>query len=100
MRASTLAIIVLCLAACGDMRWRKPGSDDASLGNDLASCRVAARAAMQRMYGVLQPFGGARDPRFGMDPGRITPADRQMREQEAVGRCMGEKGYALVPADK
>jgi hypothetical protein len=92
----------LVLAACGgQVSWHKAGSDDASVAVDLTDCRAAAHSAAQRMYGPPQmsvgqvggPFGGptAADP---------TLADRQMREQEAVNRCMRDKGYALVSAGR
>ncbi len=85
------------LAACSEVRWRKPGTDDMSLTNDLAACRASAHSSTQRMYGPPQPTSG--HPWLGATT-EPSPADRQMREQEAVGRCMREKGYALVPVER
>ena len=96
--APLLAIgLALLLTACGEVRWTRPDGDNASAGGDLAGCRVAAHDATERMYGPMLPqmtTGG----QFGNAPIGPTPADRQMREQEAVNRCMREKGYILVPA--
>ena len=94
--------LALILAACGgQVRWDKPGSDDALLAGDLSSCRSAAYSAIQRMYGAPQisPSSGL-GPFGGPPPGQPSPADRHMREQEAVNRCMNEKGYKLVSDPK
>ena len=86
--------LALALVACGAVRWTKPGSDDATLANDLAACRVAAHDAIMRMYGPPQPaFSSAQTAGAPVEP---SLADRQMREQQAVGKCMREKGYILV----
>ncbi len=103
MQAASLRLFAIglafMLAACGQMRWHKEGSDDMALGNDLTNCRAAAQSATQRMYGAQQlpttnigPSGAAT-----YEP---SPADRQMREQEAVNRCMRDKGYTLVPVER
>jgi len=100
MRAAALRLFAFALlaavAACGgQVRWSKAGADEARTGNELNGCRAAAHSAIQRMYGVPHvssnqgPFGGSTN-----DP---SLADRQIREQEAVNRCMQEKGYKLVP---
>ena len=81
------------------MRWTRPEGDNGSATNDLANCRVAAHSSTERMYGPMLP-PVTTSGQFGNPPVGPTPADRQMREQEAVGRCMREKGYSLVPVDK
>ena len=86
--------LALILASCGDVRWHKPDTDDAALAGDLAACRGAASAAMQRMYGPPQP--DVSSAQLAGAPIQPTLADRQMREQQAVGKCMREKGYTLV----
>jgi len=102
MRAGPLRLFAFALlaavAACGgQVRWSKAGADEASAGSDLNGCRSAAHSTVQRMYGVPTmssnhgPFGGSTS-----DP---SLADRQIREQEAVNRCMREKGYTLVPVE-
>jgi hypothetical protein len=102
MRTAALPLfalaLALVLAACGEVRWHKPGSDDASLANDFAACRAAAHDSIQRMYGPPQPqMGGGV---LGAAPVEPSLADRQMREQQAVGRCMREKGYSLEPVER
>jgi len=106
MRTASLRIfafgLALFLAACGgQVRWVKADSNESAAGSDLANCRAAASSAMQRMYGVPQMSSNAGPGVFGgntaSDP---SPADRQMREQEAVGRCMRDKGYTLVPVER
>jgi hypothetical protein len=98
MRTAALPLfalpLVLVLAACGDVRWHKPDSDDAALANDLAACRGAAHEAIQRMYGPPHPQMG--NANIGGAPVEPSLADRQMREQQAVGKCMRDKGYTLV----
>ena len=86
--------LALVLAGCGDVRWHKPDSDDASLANDLATCRATARDSIQRMYGPPQP--DVSSAQLAGAPVQPSLADRQMREQQAVGKCMREKGYTLV----
>jgi len=103
MRAASLRLFAIglafILAACGgQVRWHKADSDDASLGNDLAGCSAAARSASQRMYGPPQISSG-HGP-LGATSTEPSLADRQLREQEAVGRCMREKGYTLVPVER
>ncbi len=87
----------LLLPACGEVRWHKPGTDEISISNELAACRSTAHNSIQRMYGPPQPSSG--HPWLGatIEP---SPADRQMREQETVSRCMREKGYTLVPVQR
>jgi len=98
MRTAALRLfalsLALALAACGQVRWHKPDTDDAALANDLAACRVAARDAMMRLYGPPQPQMGS--GHLGGAPIDPSPADRQIREQQAVGKCMREQGYTLV----
>ena len=89
------------LAACGgQVRWDKPGADEAALGTDLTGCRTAAHSSIQRMYGVALPVSSPHGPMGAPMSTEPSLADRQMREQEIVGRCMREKGYTLVPVEK
>jgi len=39
------------------------------------------------------------DPRFGAPTGP-SQADQMMQESQALGFCMRDKGYALVPDNK
>jgi hypothetical protein len=96
-RYFAILLPALVLAACGEVRWVKPGGDGLSVTNDLAACRATAHSSAQRMYGPQQPSTG--HPFLGTSPDP-SPADRQMREQEAVNRCMRDKGYALVPVER
>jgi hypothetical protein len=92
-----LAILTACLvAACGEMRWTKPGGSEADVNADLANCRAAAHASIERSLGPRLPQTS--QGRMGNAPIDPSPADRQMREQQAVDRCMQEKGYQQVPA--
>jgi hypothetical protein len=95
MRGPALPLLALAfalgLSSCAEVRWHKPGGDDAALAQDLAACRKQAR----------DKFGGAgrlgppmTDPRFG--PMGPSQADLQMQESQAVGTCMRGKGYGLV----
>jgi hypothetical protein len=88
----------LLVAACGEMRWTKPGGSDADVNADLANCRAAAHASIERSLGPRLPQTS--QGRMGNAPIDPSPADRQMREQQAVDSCMREKGYQLVPVDK
>jgi hypothetical protein len=89
--------LALILAACGEVRWVRQGSDNLSVNNDLAACRATAHSAASRMYGPPQISTG--HPFLGTTSD-VSPADRQMREQEGVNRCMREKGYTLVPVER
>ena len=85
-------------AACGGLRWHKPGGDATALANDLTNCRAFARERAARAGNTgLPPVSS--DPRFGPPPGP-TVVEQRLQEQQAVDACMREKGYALVPAEK
>ena len=94
--AAGLLLFAFALAACAPVRWHKEGTDDASLTRDLDACRKVAK---ERFAG-LAGFGPlpTNDPRFG--PLGPTQADLRMQEEQAVGVCMRNGGYALVPASK
>jgi hypothetical protein len=80
------------------VRWQKPGADEATIGSDLAACRVAGHETIQRMYGPPQPDMSS--AQLAGAPIQPSLADRQLREQEVVGRCMRERGYVLVPVER
>lgn len=94
--ATGLLLFAFALAACSPVRWHKGGGDDASLTRDLDACRKQAK---ERFAG-LASFGSlpTNDPRFG--PLGPSQADLLMQQEQAVGVCMRERGYALVPAEK
>ena len=98
MRKLATVMTVLAVAACGEVRWAKPGADSATLADDHARCQVMARDQLARTLGP--PVPALSDPRFGGELSGPSPADRQMQEQSIASRCMREKGYALVPAEK
>ena len=85
------------LAGCAEMRWHKPGGDDAALAQDLAACRKQA----QDRFGGAGSFmpSTAIDPRLGA-PFGPSQADLRMQESQALGMCMRGKGYSLEPGDK
>jgi len=89
--------VALLLAACGEVRWVRQGADNISVTNDLAACRLTAQQSGERMYGPQMPTTG--HPWLGAST-EPSPADRRMREQESVNRCMRDKGYALVPVER
>jgi hypothetical protein len=98
----TQPIVVVCLtmalAGCGGVQWSKAGANDqAAASNDLTACNTVAAATMNRLYGPELPTVNL-DPRFGPDMSRPPLTDRRLEEQQAVNRCMREKGYELVPA--
>jgi hypothetical protein len=96
-RAAALLLFAFALAACAELRWHKPGADAAALAADSAACRKQAREAAARAgYLGLPPVA---DPRFGT-PSGPSQAEQVMQERQAADRCMRERGYALVPAEK
>ncbi|MEW6687587.1 MAG: hypothetical protein AB1452_00720 [Pseudomonadota bacterium] len=97
MRWLTLILAAASVAACGEMRWSKPGADSDALARDQASCRAAARDNVLRRYGPPTPAQRP-DARFGPETSLPGPADRQMLEQQAFDRCMRDRGYALERA--
>jgi hypothetical protein len=92
-RSLLAATMVLALASCGDVQWRKANGDDSMLSQDLTACR---KLAMERTVrsGNSVPRTEI-SPVFG--PTGAAPADVRMQETQAVTVCMREKGYALVP---
>lgn len=98
MRKPIFVLVAIFVAACGELRWSKPGADAGTLARDQTGCRALARESIAVKYGP--PVPGPGDVRFGPETSLPGPADRQMLEQQALDRCMREKGYSLVPADK
>jgi hypothetical protein len=92
-RTAGLLLFALALASCGEMRWQKPGGDDASLVQDQAACDRKARDMYGNPNALLPPAGIS--PRFG--PTAPTQTDVVMRESQVSGACMRDKGYVLVP---
>ncbi len=95
--ALALGAVLLGLSACGTMRWQKTGGDNAELAADLAACRGQAQSRLGTPAGLGQASGY--DPRFGPPPGP-SQADQMMQESQAVGVCMRQRGYVLVPDAK
>ncbi len=94
-RAALLSF-ALALAGCGELRWAKPGADEAALTRDLSACRQLAQQSAARAGNIgLPPVS---DPRFGGAAGP-TLVEQRMQEQQALDACMRSRGYALVPAD-
>ena len=91
-RAAGLLLFAFALASCAELRWHKPGGDEAALAQDLAACREQA----QQKFGAAGSLGPpiATDPRFG--PMGPSQAELRMQESQAVGTCMRGKGYGLV----
>ena len=81
------------LPACAGVHWHKPGADEAELTKDLAACHGSARG---RFGPAAMGQSAGHDPRFGPPPGP-SQADLAMQESQAVGQCMRQRGYVLVP---
>jgi hypothetical protein len=94
---NSVAVILLCLAACGEMRWQKAGGDEAGLANDLSACSKQAHERSARMWGPPAPRAEI-SPVFG--PTGPSQADLRLQESQAVTLCMRERGYTLVPASE
>ena len=88
--------LTLALCACAGVHWHKPDGDDAALARDLAACRSQAQGKLG-MAGLGSSTSV--DPRFGNTSGP-SQADQLMQESQAVGFCMRDKGYVLVPDSK
>jgi hypothetical protein len=95
--APIVGAVLLGLSACASVRWHKADGDDAGLARDLAACRGQA----QNKVGIIGGLGSSSpmDPRFGA-PSGPSQADQMMQESQALGFCMRDKGYALVPDNK
>jgi hypothetical protein len=87
-------VLLLGMCGCGAMRWHKPDGDDAAMAHDLEACRKEA----QQRYGGASALGvlSPNDPRFG--PMGPSQADLRMQEGQALGACMRQRGYVLVPS--
>ena len=86
--------LAAALSACAGVHWQKPGADDAQLAKDLAACRKESQGRFGPAIAMGQSAGY--DPRFGPPPGP-SQADLVMQESQAVGLCMRQRGYVLVP---
>ena len=101
LRSSAVAVMVLSVAGCAEMRWSKPGMESAKLEEDLAQCRGearlrAARASLPRTTALpplLTDPGGRPVP----GPTRSRTDDPMLLEQDLTGACMRGKGYELAP---
>ena len=78
------------------MHWHKPDGDDAALAHDLEACRKEAQQRYGGASALAQPISN--DPRFG--PLGPSQADQRMQESQALGTCMRQRGYGLVPDGK
>lgn len=101
MRSATTRFFAIALATglsgCASVHWHKPGADDAALTKDLGECHRKAQTRLGIAGSVGPPT--SMDPRFGA-PSGPSQADLMMQESQALGACMREKGYALVPDAK
>ena len=98
-----VALIVLSVGACAELRWSKPGVDAARMEEDMAQCRSEARLQADR---VAAPRAPLLPPTVGVDslgrpvpvPARARTEDPLLMEQDLTGACMRKKGYVLAPA--
>jgi hypothetical protein len=91
--AFIVPVLALALAACAELRWSKPGTDEATLAQDHAACAQQARQTAARAGNFGMP--PVSDPRFGT-PSGPSQTEQIMQEQQALDRCMRAKGYALT----
>ena len=89
--------LAFILGACGGVRWHKADGDEAALTRDLAACRGQVQNRMGIPGGV--GLATSMDPRIGAAAGP-SQADQMMQESQALGFCMRQRGYALVPDGK
>ena len=99
MQAATTRFFALVLAlglcACTAVRWQKADGNNAALAQDLAACH---KQAQDKVGGIASSLPSPTiDPRFG-PPIFPSPADVRMQEGQALGVCMRQRGYVLVPS--
>ena len=89
-------VLALGMCGCSSMRWHKPDASSTDVANQLEACRKEAQAK----FGAAATLGmtSPNDPRFG--PTGPSQADVRMQEGQAVGNCMRQRGYVLVPDAK
>jgi hypothetical protein len=98
------AILILLIAACAPLEWRKDGADATALERDVGECQSQAIARAQHEAPL---FGFPRPPVIGMDTrGRVVTGhagrydtDRAILEHDLTRACMRERGYELAPVD-
>ena len=85
--------LALVLSACAELRWQRPGTDEAAILQDFVNCRSLAQQKINRLWGPDVPI--STDPRFGprFEP---TSAQRQLLERDAEDHCMRERAYTIV----
>ena len=86
--------LALGISGCTSVHWHKPDASSTDVANQLEACRKEAQAKFgaAATLGMMSPG----DPRFG--PTGPTQADVRMQEGQAVGNCMRQRGYVLVPS--
>lgn len=90
-------VLALGLGACTAVRWQKVDGGNTALAQDLAACH---RQAQEKVGGIAGGIPSPTiDPRFG-PPLFPSPADARMQESQALGVCMRQRGYVLVPDEK
>lgn len=98
MRTLIPVLLALALAGCAELRWAKPGADALAIQEDLDGCRAQARVTAARTADLgMRP---ALDPRFGPETGATRRAEQPIQQEDQIQRCMRDKGYHLVPAEK
>lgn len=103
-RLAPLLGILLTLSACAELRWQKPGTDEAQIRSDTGECRRRARLAAMREpslrdHGLPEVIGTDRSGRPIVMPRSLPESERPLREQDYFTSCMRQKGYRLVPAE-
>ena len=97
MKCVLALALSLGLASCtGPAPLQKPGSDNATMEQDTADCRVAARQEAVRLYPIGSSYSASTT---GM---ALVSEDnnRAVAEAAAFSSCMQNRGYSNSPSAK
>ena len=104
LRLSAAGVLALLAVGCADLVWRKPGTTQATLDQELEQCRQDARlqAGRELLPTLITPLMIGADPqrRPIVVQSHQRDAERLQLEQDLTRRCMRGKGYELVPQEK
>ena len=89
--------LALVLSACAELRWQRPGADEAVVLQDFVNCRGLAQRKITRLWGPDVPI--STNPRLG-PPVEPSPAQRRLLERDAEDHCMREQGYTVAPVER
>lgn len=104
IQRSTALMLVLLLAGCTNLSWKKADADAARTTHDLDECQQKAALAVRRLgnaMGSPAPIivGTPNGPVSVVMPSQ-NPAQDPVALQSLLAQCMRERGYQLVPEEK